>query len=122
MPQPLQFPLARFTYSVFDEPTCLPQVAHTSHLLMQWRRGDDGHSQQLRYAQLESLIDCTTSNPEMQSSDVTSESFKLLPLDAQIQVQSPSSPCSLCCLCSSRWTSPRKHRCRTARVAFTSGR
>ena len=74
---------------MLKEARLLPQVAHTSQLLMQWRRGDDGNSQQLRYAELEGLIDSTSTNPEVQSSDITSESFKLLPLDAQIQAPDP---------------------------------
>ena len=74
---------------MLKEARCFPQVAHTSHLLMQWRCGDDSNSQQLRYAELEGLIDSTSTNPEVQSSDITSESFKLLPLDAQIQAPEP---------------------------------
>ena len=62
-------------------------VAHTSRLLQLWRQGDDSHALGggTRYAELESTVD-TAVQPELQSSDVTSESFKLLPLDAQIQV------------------------------------
>lgn len=74
---------------MLKEARCFPQVAHTSQLLMQWRCGDDSNSQQLRYAELEGLIDSTSTNPEVQSSDITSESFKLLPLDAQIQAPGP---------------------------------
>ena len=63
-------------------------VAHTSRLLQLWRQGDDSHALGggTRYAELESTVD-TAVQPELQSSDVTSESFKLLPLDAQIQAR-----------------------------------
>ena len=62
-------------------------MAHTSRLLQLWRQGDDSHAAggATRYAELEATVD-PAAQPELQSADVTSESFKLLPLDAQIQV------------------------------------
>ena len=62
-------------------------VAHTSRLLQLWRQGDDSHAVggTTRYAELERSVD-PAAQQELQSADVTSDSFKLLPLDAQIQV------------------------------------